>query len=219
MKELFLFSGLGADKRVFNFLDLSQYKVHHILWIRPLQGESLSAYAKRILPQITSEKPILMGVSFGGIMAQEIGKLIEVEKIILISSAKPPTAIPSYFKFIGKLNIQKLVPPRLLKRPNPMLFWLFGVELKEHRHLLASIMADTDEIFFMWAVAIVALWKNKTMRADVIQIHGTNDRILKLQTADYRIEGGGHLMVVTRSAEVSNIVNEILSPSNQRLAQ
>ena len=59
MKELFLLSGLGADKRVFDFLDLSDYSIHHVNWIIPIPKESMAQYANRLLPQITSDKPIL----------------------------------------------------------------------------------------------------------------------------------------------------------------
>lgn len=210
MKELFLLSGLGADKRVFDFLNLQDYKVHHIQWTTPLGHESLAEYAKGILPQITSPKPILIGVSFGGMIAQEIGKLIEVEKIILISSAKSSNAIPTYFKVMAKLKIQKLMPPRALKKPNGMLFWLFGISAPEHKRLLTAIMADTDERFFSWAIETISLWDNKVSVNRVIQIHGTDDRILKLQTADYIVQGGGHLMVVTCANEISSILRNVL---------
>ncbi len=210
MKELFLLSGLGADKRVFDFLDLSDYNVHHVVWPRPFAHETLIDYAKRLLPQITMSRPILMGVSFGGMIALEIAKLMTVEKIILISSAKSAEAIPSYFKFMVKLRIQKLMPPRAIKRPNEMLFWLFGVSTKEHKALLTSIMADTDEVFFTWAIETIILWENDTIVDHVIQIHGTKDRILSLQTADFIIEGGGHLMVVTKAKEISAIIKNVL---------
>ena len=210
MKKLFLFSGLGADKRVFDFLDLSDYSVYHIRWITPIPKESMGDYAQRILPQITEESPILMGVSFGGMIALEIAKLIPVEKIILISSARSSNAIPSYFKLVAKLRIQKLIPPGALKKPNEMTYWFFGVTTKEHKALLASIMKDTDEIFFMWALETITLWKNNTPTNHVIQIHGTKDRILSLQSADYLVEGGGHLMIVTRANEISVILKNVL---------
>ena len=97
-----MLSGLGADKRVFDFLDLSDYSIYHITWIIPLPRESMAEYAFRLLPQITSDNPVLIGVSFGGMIALEIAKLISVEKVILISSATSPNAIPSYFKLIPK---------------------------------------------------------------------------------------------------------------------
>jgi pimeloyl-ACP methyl ester carboxylesterase len=210
MKELFLLSGLGADKRVFDFLDLDGYNIHHVLWIKPGANESLCGYAKRLLPQITRKKPILMGVSFGGMVALEIAKLIEVEKVILISSAKNCDALPTSFKIMGRLKLQKLMPPSAIKKPNEMLFWLFGVNTHEHRRLLASIMKDTDEIFFSWAIETICLWKNKQNVDRVIQIHGTNDRILNLRSADFVIEGGGHFMVVSRAKEISDIIKNVI---------
>jgi len=210
MKELFLLSGLGADKRVFDFLDLSDYSIHHVDWIMPLPKESMAEYATRLLPQITSHKPVLIGVSFGGMIALEIAKLISVEKVILISSAQSPNAIPSYFKIIPKLRLEKLVRPTSLKKPNEIFFWLFGVTSKDHKTLLASIMKDTDEVFLTWAIDAVARWGDSTSSNHVIQIHGTKDRILNVQNADYLVNGGGHLMVVTQAREVSDILKKIL---------
>ena len=170
----------------------------------------MAAYATRLLPQITSHKPVLIGVSFGGMIALEIGKLIPVEKVILISSAKSPNAIPSYFKIIPKLRLEKLVRPASLKKPNEIFFWLFGVTSKEHKALLASIMKDTDEIFLTWAIETITRWDNNTSPNQVIQIHGTKDRILNVRNADYLVNGGGHLMVVTQAKEVSQILKTIL---------
>ena len=210
MKELFLLSGLGADKRVFDFLDLSDYSIHHVNWIIPLPKESMAEYATRLLPQITSDKPVLIGVSFGGMIALEIAKVISVEKVILISSAKSPNAIPSYFKLIPKLRLEKWMRPASLKKPNEIFFWLFGVTSKDHKTLLASIMKDTDELFLTWAIDAVARWGDSTSSNHVIQIHGTKDRILNVQNADYLVIGGGHLMVVTQAREVSDILKKIL---------
>jgi pimeloyl-ACP methyl ester carboxylesterase len=210
MKELFLLSGLGADKRVFDFLDLSNYSIHHVNWITPFPKESITQYANRLLPQITTDNPILIGVSFGGMVALEIAKLISVEKVILISSAKSTTSIPSYFKLISKFRLGKLIRPASLKKPNVMFFWFFGVTAKEHKVLLASIMKDTDEIFLAWAIETIPRWGNNTFSNHVIQIHGTKDRILNVQTADYLVNGGGHLMIVTRANEISDILKKIL---------
>lgn len=215
MKKLFLFSGLGADKRVFDFLDLTDYELHHIIWITPIPKESLSDYAKRLLPQIFEVKPILMGVSFGGMIAQEIAKLIAVEKIILISSAQAKTAIPPYLKLMSKLNIQKLLPRGAFRKPNEVLFWLFGITLHKHKVLLTSIMADTDETFFTWAIETIPKWNNKPTPKYVVQIHGSSDKILSLQTADYIVEGGGHLMIVTHATEISSLIKSIVGESRR----
>ena len=85
MKKLYFFSGLGADYRAFQKLDLSGFKVVHIDWIPTIKKESIASYATRLLDQIECEKPLLIGLSFGGIIAVEVAKQMETEKVILIS--------------------------------------------------------------------------------------------------------------------------------------
>jgi hypothetical protein len=143
-------------------------------------------------------------------IALEIAKVISVEKVILISSAKSPNAIPLFFKLIPKLRMEKWVPSASLKKPNEIFFWLFGVTSKDHKALLTSIMKETDEVFLTWAIDAVKRWGNSTSSSHVIQIHGTKDRILNAPNADYLVNGGGHLMVVTQAKEVSEILKKIL---------
>jgi hypothetical protein len=108
------------------------------------------------------------------------------------------------------LKLQKLMPSRALIKPNEMLFWLFGISDLEHRALLTSILEETDEVFFSWAIETICQWQNNSAFDRVIQIHGTNDRILSLRTADYVIKGGGHFMVVSRAKEISDIIKNII---------
>lgn len=83
--DIYLFSGLGADQRVFQSINIPLYNLIYIQWIEPNINESMESYAERLLTQIKSLNTIFLGVSFGGIMAIEVAKLIEVEKVILIS--------------------------------------------------------------------------------------------------------------------------------------
>jgi alpha/beta superfamily hydrolase len=59
----------------------------------------------RLSEQIIEVNPILVGVSFGGMIAVEVAKLIETEKVILISSAKTKHEIPQYYQFAGAIKI------------------------------------------------------------------------------------------------------------------
>lgn len=207
MKELFLFSGLGADKRVYEYLDLSAYRVNHVDWIDPLPNESIEEYAGRLSGKIGKNNPILVGVSFGGMVAIEIAKHIPVEKIILISSAKSRKDIPApRFDFMRKLQLHRFIPTRLVKNPNRIVFWFFGVEKKWEKDLLRAIMRDTNIAFFRWAIDRIVNWPNETVLANAIHIHGTNDRLIPFTTADYKIEGGGHLMIINRAQEIDQII-------------
>ena len=100
MKTVYVFSGLGADERVFCKINFSGYTVHFIQWIAPKKNEAIEDYSLRLTAQITKENPILVGLSFGGMMAVEVAKHISTEKIIIISSAK------SKMKFLFILGLR-----------------------------------------------------------------------------------------------------------------
>jgi esterase/lipase len=211
MKELYLLSGLGADKRVFEFLNLPDFKFNHIEWIDPLPHESLSHYAKRLSAQIHSPEPILIGVSFGGMIAVEIGKIISTKKIILISSAQTKNDVPLPFRAIGKLRINKLFPPKFFTKVNPTTYWLFGAETDQEKKLLKAIMSDTDTKFLTWAIDKIMHWKNKAFLPNVTTIHGSNDKVLPFTQADFCIRGGSHLMIINRADEISLIIKQVLA--------
>jgi esterase/lipase len=117
-KELYIFSGLGADESIFQRLDFSGFNTNFIKWIVPNDKETIENYATRLIDQITSTKPILIGLSFGGLMAVEVAKQIGPEKVILISSAKTKKEIPCYYRWAGQVRFHKLLPTTLLKSSN-----------------------------------------------------------------------------------------------------
>ena len=212
MENLYIFSGLGADKRVFKYLDFSKYNTNFVDWILPFENESIEDYAKRLTTQITSEKPILIGLSFGGIMAVEVGKIIESKKIILIASAKNKSEIPFYYRLAGFLNLHKLIPPKLMKKSNFMSFWFFGIKSKENKNLLTEILKDTDETFLKWGIDKIANWKNTFNHKNLRHIHGTKDRILPIQfvKSDMKIVDGGHFMTIDKFEELNIVLENLI---------
>jgi len=211
-KHLVLFSGLGADHRTFQQLDFSDYSVTHIQWMLPETNESIEAYASRLIPQINHDKPILIGLSFGGIMAIEVAKQLEETQVILLASVKTKWELPIYYRWAGILRLDRLVPIRLLKRSNALSAWFFGVKTIADRTLLSAILADTDAVFLKWALGKAARWKN-TIELPMLQhIHGTKDRILPVRSVSNatQLEGAGHFMTVNRAEEVNIILNEMI---------
>jgi len=210
MREIYLLSGLGADKRVFDFVDFSGFKVNHVEWIAPNDSESVESYVTRLLGQIRTNRPIIIGVSFGGMMTVEIAKQIETEKVILISSAKTRFEIPFYFRIIGQLGLNKLVPSSIFKTVNSLTYWFFGTKTKKENELLKAIIKETDNKFLSWAIDKIVNWRNMTMLTNLTHIHGTNDKILPLKTADIKVSNGGHLMIVNKGKDIGGLVRQIL---------
>ncbi len=212
MNKIYIFSGLGVDRRVFDNINFKDLNVEFVDWIDPLKGEHLENYAERISRKITSENPILIGLSFGGIVAVEISKIIKTEKIILIASAKNKFELPKINRISGKLKLNKLIPRSIFKKQNFITNWLFGIETESEKQLLISILKDTDPNFFSWAINEIVNWKNETSPKNVIHIHGNKDRIIPFKNVktDFVIEGGGHFMTVNKSKEIEKIILKLI---------
>jgi len=209
-KELYIFSGLGADERVFQRLYFSGFSTTYIKWNDPQDNETIENYAKRLLDQITTTKPTLIGLSFGGLIAVEVAKQIDTEKVILIASAKTKNEIPFYYRLAGQLRIHKLLPTRLLKNSNLITNWFFGTSSKFDKELLKQILIDTEPTFLKWAIDKVVRWTNQTQTKNLFHIHGTSDRILPFRfiNCNSAIKNGGHLMTLNKAEELNQILRQ-----------
>ena len=206
--KIFAISGLGADKRVFNYLTL-EHELVPAEWIKPTPKESIIQYSKRLIKQykIGDQKEFgLLGVSFGGLIATEISKLTNPKFTILISSVANRSELSGFIKVIGKSKLIELIPKKLLKPPKILASFMFGAKDKE---LLNAILDDTDLTFTKWAIRELFNWKNKSSVKNLIKISGTKDKLLPPKNNnDILVDKGEHFMIVDRAQEISDIINE-----------
>ncbi|MFW0717950.1 alpha/beta fold hydrolase [Pedobacter sp. N23S346] len=212
----YFISGLGADKRIFSKIKLDQsIKVIHINWIPPLKNESLSSYAKRLSEIIDVDKPyVLVGVSFGGMIAVEISKILKPLLTIAISSTILSYELPVLYRFAGTLRLIKLIPSGLIKLSNRFSQnFFFGTKSIEEKTLLSKIITDTDPKFLKWAIGSILGWRNTITPDRLYHIHGTNDKILYSKTAkpDFLIQNGTHFMVYQNAKEISELIDKLVS--------
>ncbi|MBE5318834.1 alpha/beta hydrolase [Pedobacter sp. MR2016-19] len=210
----YFISGLGADKRIFSKLKLDEkINIIHIDWINPVKNESLSAYAERLSKVIDKSQPFaLVGVSFGGMIAVEIAKVLKPITTVIISSTMLSTQLPTLYCIAGKLRLLNFIPARLLKSSNKLTQnYYFGTRSSSEKTLLSKIIKDTDPYFLKWAIGSILSWENKVKPERIFQIHGTNDKILysKKATPDFVIENGTHFMVYQNAAEISGIIDKL----------
>lgn len=211
-KKIYILSGLGADERVFHRMDLDAFSIVHLNWMTPLPLESIEQYASRMAEKIEDSRPILLGLSFGGIMATEIAKLLAPEKIILLASAKNKYEIPFYYRLLGRTGVHRIIPFSWMKKTNFFVNWFFGVKSKEDKETLKAVFENSDPVFLKWAIHQTLRWKQTTTQANVFHIHGTDDRILPLRFINYncKITKGGHLMTLSHSKDLSSIIHKYL---------
>jgi len=208
--KIYGISGLGADKRIFDFLSLDS-EITTIDWIEPNKDESIKSYSRRLSNLIdTKNEFCLIGVSFGGLIATEINKILNPKLTILISSAHTKNELRPIFRLFGKTKLIKLIPAFLFDPPRLIAKFLFGAK---NNKLLNNILDDTDLNFAKWAINELINWENMTIHKNVFKINGTNDKLIppKGNTNMVLIEKGEHFMIVDRANEVSKIVNDKLN--------
>lgn len=211
MKNVVLFSGLAANQHIFDFLDLGTVNKTYINWVVPHPGESLTQYARRLAGQIPYDRPILIGVSFGGMVAAEMSKYLETEKVIVISSAGSHHGIPLYYKMIGLLKLHKLLPASFAAKNGKLLCNLLGIQTDEQKTMLLGILSKVDPVFFHRAINMILGWRNETPPSNFYHIHGTRDWLLPLRVrCQQKIDGGGHFMIVDRAREISTWLQTVI---------
>ncbi len=211
--HIYYFSGLGADSSIFTKMDLKHQFQSFIEWEETTIGESIADYAAKLLPQIDQNKQIiLIGVSFGGMVAIEVAKQIAVEKIFIVASVKQTKELPPYYRLAGNLRLNKLVPASLFKMSSPITNFAFSVASKEEKRILKNILHQTDENFLKWAMGRIVVWKNEQIPDNLVHIHGTKDNIMPIRYIKncIRVKGGGHLMIYQKAAQISQLINTII---------
>ena len=212
MKRVYFIAGIGADSRAFNFLDLGFCDAHFIQWVKPSANETLPSYAEKLFSYIKDKEAVIVGLSFGGMLATEIAKTHPNTKVIIISSCKTHFEIPTYLRCWRHFPIYKLHSNKIKNTAGGFVLSILGAKGVEQKRLQLQIMKESDPEFTRWAMDAVVNWKNAVVPKNLTHIHGTADRLLPYRyvKADYSIRGGEHVMVMDRSQELSQLLKRII---------
>jgi len=217
-ENIYCLSGLGADQRIFKNLRIPNTDLLHLDWLIPQEKvESLEAYAKRIASNIKHENPVLMGVSFGGMMAIEIAKLIPVKAVILISSVKSASELPMWMKILGKCRAEALLPSVQLKSIKPLKVirpiqnYFLGATSPDAIEIANDFRDNVDPLYLKWSVRQIFNWRNDWKPPQIFHLHGDNDKLFPLKNVKptHVISKGGHFMVMSHCDEINEIVGQI----------
>ncbi len=213
-KHLYFVPGLGASTQIFEHLSFDDtYECHFIPWKIPLSTkETLSDYAKRMCEEVHHKNSILVGVSFGGIMVQEMSTHITVEKIILISSIKSKHELPKALKIAKVAKIYKLIPTKMVKNIEDYTKYFFGDYLKKRAELYKMYLSVRDPKYIEWAIYNVLHWNQEAALPNTLHIHGTEDQVFPLKYIDGAVEvnKGTHVMILTKAKTIANLISNAL---------
>ncbi len=206
--------GLAASSKIFDYLQLpsNKFELHFLEWLIPDSfDESVENYAKRLVQKINKPNPVLIGVSFGGILVQEMSKFIQTDKIIIISSIKNKNEIPKRLKFLQKLKLYKFFPSKKIANTNNFSRYNFNKAIRKKTELYDRFFNVRDEQYLDWAIYNVLNWKPDFQCKNLVHIHGTDDSIFPIKHIKncIKIEGGTHAMIINKGKRISNILQEI----------
>jgi len=200
---VYFMPGLAASPAIFENIKLpeDQFEMYFLEWFLPNDKECIESYALRMIKNIQHENPVLVGVSFGGVLVQEMAKQMKVRKVIIISSVKSNTEFPSRFKVAKTTKAYKLIPTQLLADIEKLAKYAFGDNIVAKRlKLYEKYLSVRDTKYLDWAIETILYWKQKETNETVIHIHGDADAVFPIKNIQncMVLKGGTHVMIVSK---------------------
>lgn len=213
--HIYFVPGLAASSTIFENLDLpkEQFEIHYLDWLVPISlNESISDYATRMCENILHKSPILIGVSFGGVMVQEMSKIISTKKIVIISSVKSKNELPRRLWVAKTTKAYKLFPTKVVTNIEEFAKYAFGETVKKRVDLYRKYLSMRDENYLPWAIRNILNWEQEEANPEIIHIHGNNDSIFPIKHIKKCIivKGGTHVMILNKANEISKLLIEVI---------
>lgn len=195
--------GMAASPAIFERIQLPEdtFEMHLLEWEIPNKGESLSAYAQRVAEKVQHENPILIGVSFGGVLVQEMKPFLKPKKVIIISSVKSNTEFPKRFKVAKSTKAYKLIPTQLFENIESLVKFSFGSSIvKQRLALYEKFLAVRDKRYLDWAIEQIINWSRIEIDPEIIHIHGDSDEVFPPKNIKnfIPVKGGTHIMILNK---------------------
>jgi len=199
---VYFMPGLAASSSIFEriTLPIDVFEIILLEWEIPEANESLSEYAERISKKVSHINPVLIGVSFGGILVQEMAKFLDVKKLIIISSVKTNLEFPTAFKVAKTTKAYKLLPTNLISNIENLAKFSFGDKVKQRLELYKKFLSVRDKKYLDWAIEKIILWDRTETDKNVTHIHGDADEVFPIKNIEKCIvvKGGTHIMILSK---------------------
>ena len=194
--------GLASSTAIFERIVLAEdtFEIVLLEWEIPMNNESLTDYAKRIAQKIKHKNPVLIGVSFGGILVQEMAKYVDARKVIIISSVRSNLEFPRRLKIAKTTKAYKLIPMSLIANIESLAKFSFGEKVNQRLKLYEKFLSVRDIGYLNWAVEQVVLWDRTVIDENVIHIHGEADDVFPIKYIKncVVVKGGTHIMILNK---------------------
>lgn len=200
--HVYFMPGLAANAEIFENIKLpeNQFESHYLEWEIPKKRETIQEYAQRMNKHVLHEDVVLIGVSFGGVVVQEMSNFLKLKRLIIISSVKCKDELPRRMKFASKTGFYKLLPLQLLDYVDHFEKFAVNDFLKKRARLYRKYLSVRDRTYLAWSIKNMVNWDCTTPRKDLIHIHGDSDEIFPYKYIGecIPVKGGTHIMIINK---------------------
>ncbi|RZS93478.1 alpha/beta hydrolase [Aquimarina brevivitae] len=214
MMHVYFVPGMAADVSIFEYIQLPEdrYTMHTIPWKIPAKNETLKQYAKRMCQEIKHTDIVLVGVSFGGVVVQEMSKFVTVQKLIIISSVKSKFELPKRMRFVKKTGLYKFLPTGLVAKVKNWDALAVGEFAKKRAAMYQKYLSLNNKQYLDWAIKNMVCWDQETPPKGIVHIHGDSDIIFPIENIKgcIIIPKGTHVMIIKRSKWFNKHLPEII---------
>ena len=211
--HLYCMPGMAASPKIFEYLKLPDvFELHLLRWMPPKKNESLSEYAKRMCGRVKHGKPVLLGVSFGGVLVQEMAKHIAIRDLVIVSSIKNKEELPLPMKMAKKTGAHKLLPTQWIKNIDKLALFAFGKGIKKRLVLYQRYLSERNPEYLNWAIDALIHWDQEHTLNEILHIHGASDTVFPIKNLSkpYIKIKGGHAAIITQAAWFNKRLPELL---------
>lgn len=212
--HVYCMPGLAANPSIFEMISLPEdkFRIHWLDWLLPKPKEELENYVARLCKKVKHENPVLIGVSFGGVIVQEMAQLILVRRVIIISSVKCEKELPRRMRFVRCTKAFKILPTSLARHVDAFEKIAVGDFARKRAKLYKKYLSITDTRYLDWAIEQMVCWKRPEPYADVVHIQGNKDEIFPYRYIDgcITVPGGTHVMIINRFRWFNEHLEEII---------
>lgn len=200
--HVYFMPGLAANSSIFKNISLppEQFEQHLLDWFVPEKGMTLNQYARQLCEKVVHEDPVLVGVSFGGMIVQEMARCIPVKKVIIISSVKRKDELPRRLIFAKYTKLHKLLPTGLVNNLELLSKYAFGETVTKRLELYEQYLSVKDKYYIDWSIDQIVNWQQTEYPPNLVHIHGEQDAVFPIQYIEdcIVVKNGTHTMIIHR---------------------
>ena len=208
---LVLLPGLNGDPRVYAPQVAAFGGATVVRWLPPSSRPSLDGYARRLADSLDRTAPcVVVGVSFGGIVAQHLCRYVNARRCVLIASSGTAAGLPRPVRLARPLTAPL---PALVVDVAVVVGWAVAAAALPGVRRRVGRLTPEQATFERWAVRQLLTWHPPSPACPTVRIHGDRDRVFPAggAGADSLIRGGGHLLTLRWPDAVNAVVTAVLA--------